>query len=86
MLEHLAELRGEEAMLSEFPKEDLAKYLSPADLHVLEDPRESPSRFCLQPSFVNPTVGHLSYLIIFLKPGVSRNSHSREYQSPTPEN
>ena len=45
MLEHLAELRGEEAILSEFPKEDLAKYLSPADLHVLEDPRESPSRF-----------------------------------------
>ena len=45
MLEHLAELRGEEAMLGEFPKEDLAKYLSPADLHVLEDPRESPSRF-----------------------------------------
>jgi len=44
VLEHLAELRGEEAMLSEFPKEDLAKYLSPADLHVLEDPRESPSR------------------------------------------
>ena len=44
MLEHLAELRGEEAMLGEFPKEDLAKYLSPADLHVLEDPRESPSR------------------------------------------
>ena len=85
MLEHLAELRGEEAMLSEFPKEDLVKYLSPADLHVLEDPRESPSRFCLHPSFVNPTVGHLSYLI-FLKPGVSRNSHSREYQSPVPEN
>ena len=45
VLEHLAELRGEEATLSEFPKEDLAKYLSPADLHVLEDPRESPSRF-----------------------------------------
>jgi len=44
VLEHLAELRGEEAILSEFPKEDLAKYLSPADLHVLEDPRESPSR------------------------------------------
>jgi len=44
VLEHLAELRGEEATLSEFPKEDLAKYLSPADLHVLEDPRESPSR------------------------------------------
>jgi len=44
VLEHLAELRGEEAKLSEFPKEDLAKYLSPADLHVLEDPRESPSR------------------------------------------
>jgi len=44
VLEHLAELRGEEAMLGEFPKEDLAKYLSPADLHVLEDPRESPSR------------------------------------------
>ena len=44
MLEHLAELRGEEAIVSEFPKEDLAKYLSPADLHVLEDPRESPSR------------------------------------------
>ena len=78
MLEHLAELRGEEATLSEFPKEDLAKYLSPADLHVLEDPRESPSRFCLQPSFVSPTVGHLSYLIIYLKTGVSGNSHSRE--------
>ena len=45
VLEHLAELRGEEAIVSEFPKEDLAKYLSPADLHVLEDPRESPSRF-----------------------------------------
>jgi len=46
VLEHLAELRGEEeeVSLTEFPKEDLAKYLSPADLHVLEDPRESPSR------------------------------------------
>ena len=55
MLEHLAELRGEEsqAALSEFPKEDLAKYLSPADLHVLEDPRESPSRFGSGPSFVD---------------------------------
>ena len=48
VLEHLAELRGEEeeeVSLTEFPKEDLAKYLSPADLHVLEDPRESPSRY-----------------------------------------
>lgn len=47
VLDHLAELRGgEEAeKLSEFPKEDLAKYLSPADMHILEDPRESPSRF-----------------------------------------
>ena len=47
VLEHLAELRGEEeeVSLAEFPKEDLAKYLSPADLHVLEDPRESPSRY-----------------------------------------
>ena len=56
MLEHLAELRGEEATLSEFPKEDLAKYLSPADLHVLEDPRESPSRFG---PFVDHTPGLL---------------------------
>ena len=49
MLEHLAELRGEEeeVSLTEFPKEDLAKYLSPADLHVLEDPRESPSRYSI---------------------------------------
>ena len=47
VLEHLAELRGEEeeVSLTEFPKEDLAKYLGPADLHVLEDPRESPSRY-----------------------------------------
>ena len=47
VLEHLAELRGEEeeVSLTDFPKEDLAKYLSPADLHVLEDPRESPSRY-----------------------------------------
>ena len=46
VLEHLAELRGEEeeVSLAEFPKEDLAKYLGPADMHVLEDPRESPSR------------------------------------------
>ena len=49
VLEHLAELRGEEeeVSLTEFPKEDLAKYLGPADLHVLEDPRESPSRYSI---------------------------------------
>ena len=60
MLEHLAELRGEEAMLGEFPKEDLAKYLSPADLHVLEDPRESPSRCRLLPSCIDHTPGLFS--------------------------
>ena len=63
MLEHLAELRGEEAMLGEFPKEDLAKYLSPADLHVLEDPRESPSRCHLLLSFVDQTSGPFFHLI-----------------------
>ena len=63
MLEHLAELRGEEAMLGEFPKEDLAKYLSPADLHVLEDPRESPSRCRLLLSFVDQTSGPFFHLI-----------------------
>jgi len=42
IMDHLAELRGEDEEGLE--PEDLAKYLSPRELHVLEDPRESPSR------------------------------------------
>ena len=30
--------------MENFSRADLAKYLRPEDLHVLEDPRESPSR------------------------------------------
>lgn len=44
--EYLARRRGqaEESGGAELTREDFAKYLSPKDLHVLDDPRESPSR------------------------------------------
>ena len=42
IMDHLAQLRGEDG--EGWEQEDLAKYLSPRELTVLEDPRESPSR------------------------------------------